>query len=179
MFDKNKEKIVKYQLIRLWYDKFSCIYSNNGRSDDTEYNLIQLKNGYRVPIITKYGDDIITGEHYYHGLFTSTNLFTETKYSPYYYEQKMLFRRNYVKKLNYADYNKIFYRTCVDVFPSEIVEYLKNIQEIGRDAYIEAINKYRAELMDFVYGEEKRKKEFVQKELLSDDNVKQLLRKMK
>ena len=40
MFDKNKEKIVKYQLIRLWYDKFSCIYSNNGRSDDTEYNLI-------------------------------------------------------------------------------------------------------------------------------------------
>ena len=103
MFDKNKEKIVKYQLIRLWYDKFSCIYSNNGRSDDTEYNLIQLKNGCRVPIITKYGDDIITGEHYYHGLFTSTNLFTETKYSPYYYEQKMLFRRNYVKKLNYAD----------------------------------------------------------------------------
>ena len=91
----------------------------------------------------------------------------------------MLFRRNYVKKLNYADYNKIFYRTCVDVFPSEIVEYLKNIQEIGKDLYIDAINKYRAELMDFVYGEEKRKKEFVQKELLSDDNVKQLLRKMK
>ena len=181
MYNKNDKEIEKYQLIRLYYGSFNDITVNSNDSYQPQYNLIKLKDDCWVPIITKYGDDIITNEHYYSVTprVTEKRLFAELEYRPYYCSTKSLFSHEWVTKVNYADYNKIFYSDYVNVLPSEVVKFLKIIQLVGKNAYIKAINKHRAEVMELVYGEEKRKKEFYNNEQLSNNNVKELLKKIK
>lgn len=167
----------KYQLLHLLKKEFDCV-KGYGSFDFSSYHLIQLKTGDWVPIITKNGVDIITGEIYYKDhCHYADYFFYNRRFVPYFiYEHRSFNKLHSVLSLtNYSDYNKIFYTRFYDVCSSEIMEYLKIIQSAGKQTYIDGINNYRDLIMDSIY----RKNKVYNNKISIGDEVKKLINKIK
>lgn len=150
---KNDKK--EYQLLYLYKKNFDFIRSI-GKLEYPSYHLIKLKTGNWVPIITHNGYDIITNEKYYRSSYISKeSLLGIYSFTPYYINKYKKSRgkiENIISENNYEDYNKIFYDRLYDASLSEISEYLKIIQSVGKKEYIDSINEYRSILMKFIYN---------------------------
>lgn len=192
MNQDEKIELDKYQLLRLYefngINQFDFI-KYDGNNESSSHHLIRLKSGDWVPIMTRKGYDVITGERYY-SIFSIEEEapFRILSYKPYQIEvyKKRHQGLHKISKgtridkssgLNNSDYNKIFYENLHNVSPNEILDYLEIIQSVGKDAYIDAINKYRMELMELIYGKKENSLEEYKEQMVEDNNIKKILTK--